>query len=304
MLLLLSSLSSAPAIRPAWHALHPGWHVPTLASPRLRAAGKLHMQMGEEDPGELDASDTTDSWESQMAEQEAWLAAQKKKSAPPASPVVGGAASTPMWDGEVDEDAYFDEEDDEDDATRVQRQAAEKQASIMLARIEAAGGGNVLVGAKRGGPDNAKVMTSLSSILTAMMRLEEKVDALNGKVDQLLEERKKGSGPTMAPGAFAPASSPSSPSSPAASEPKSSPPSSSASSAAAAASGTSQAEEEEWDGNVDESAYFDDDGDDDLADWRDVRKAKAMLEAMSADEPVQGADEDDGNQGEDGKASD
>ena len=44
---------------------------------------------------------------------------------------------------------------------------------------------------------------------------------------------------------------------------------------------------------MDESAYFDDDPDEDLADWRDVRKAKAMLEAMAASE----LDQEDGKEG-------
>eukprot|EP00747_Dinoflagellata_sp_TGD_P017616 gnl/TRDRNA2_/TRDRNA2_125937_c0_seq1.p1 gnl/TRDRNA2_/TRDRNA2_125937_c0~~gnl/TRDRNA2_/TRDRNA2_125937_c0_seq1.p1 ORF type:complete len:361 (+),score=44.50 gnl/TRDRNA2_/TRDRNA2_125937_c0_seq1:104-1186(+) len=40
---------------------------------------------------------------------------------------------------------------------------------------------------------------------------------------------------------------------------------------------------EGWDGEVDENAHIVDDPDEDLADWRDVRRAKAMLKAMDSE---------------------
>ena len=267
-------------------------HVPASALASMRLTGlpvhqmhhalplmrSSHLKMEADgkaaDDGELDAEDTTDSWESQLAEQAAWMAAQNKQQG------KADVAAAEVWDGEVDETAWFDEEDDEDDQTRIERQEAEKQLALLLGRIEKAGGKSPV--ASTAPPDNAKVMLSLKSVLSGMMRLEEKIDDLNEKVDKLLKAKGSESENKMAPGAFG--SSSSSSSSPSAASPSPPP----------AASAKKDYLPSDWDGNTIEDAYFDEeDTDEELADWRDVRKAKAMLEAMAKAEE-DGKSEEDG----------
>eukprot|EP00747_Dinoflagellata_sp_TGD_P181315 gnl/TRDRNA2_/TRDRNA2_35111_c0_seq1.p1 gnl/TRDRNA2_/TRDRNA2_35111_c0~~gnl/TRDRNA2_/TRDRNA2_35111_c0_seq1.p1 ORF type:complete len:232 (-),score=36.66 gnl/TRDRNA2_/TRDRNA2_35111_c0_seq1:267-962(-) len=102
---------------------------------------------------------------------------------------------------------------------------------------------------------NADDGSALEKVLDAIAELSRKVDALDSKIDRLSKE------------------SPSDPSD-------------SVSSTVAPSSGTVDS----WDGTIDETAYFDDeDTDNDLADWRDVQRAKKMLEAMSNE---QGSDDE------------
>ena len=86
-----------------------------------------------DDDEELDAEDTVDSWDAQLAEMEAWAAQQK------AQETSSDASSILDSDTGVDEDAHFglgDDDDDEDAAGRALRQLTEKQASLVLRRIE------------------------------------------------------------------------------------------------------------------------------------------------------------------------
>ena len=79
-----------------------------------------------------------------------------------------------------------------------------------------------------------------------------------------------------------------------ASTPLSSSPSAASPSPPPAASAKKDYLPSDWDGNTIEDAYFDEeDTDEELADWRDVRKAKAMLEAMAKAEE-DGKSEEDG----------
>jgi len=195
-----------------------------------------------EDDNELDAEDTVDSWDAQMAEQAAWEAAMEKSR--------GGSSAGSDVNPEtgVDEEAHFGlgDDDDETPAERTMRQLAEKQASVMLSQFEAS----------RAPPENTRVMTSLSAVLTVLARLEDKVDRLSARVEALAAEDSPSAPPPPPPG---PPVVPSE-SSPAAAPPASPP-----------------APDYSWE--VDETAWFDDDGDAaDLADWRDVRRLKRLLE--------------------------
>eukprot|EP00746_Dinoflagellata_sp_MGD_P011985 gnl/MRDRNA2_/MRDRNA2_125363_c0_seq1.p1 gnl/MRDRNA2_/MRDRNA2_125363_c0~~gnl/MRDRNA2_/MRDRNA2_125363_c0_seq1.p1 ORF type:complete len:346 (+),score=93.58 gnl/MRDRNA2_/MRDRNA2_125363_c0_seq1:63-1100(+) len=247
----------------------PRWSMPvqprfpvTLRSSTSGRPGKR------EDDDELDAMDTSDAWEDQIAEMRAWEASQKQQaSAGQQQEVVPMPKSSAddQWDGEVDEGAWFDDEaEDEDPKERAARQLAEKQAAELLARIESTRGGSVSPSEAAQAVSPDRVMTSLESILNAIASLNQKVDAMDAKINAKLDRLSKAA-PATSDGASAP-----------------SPPS--------APSSDAKESGEEWDGQVDESAWFDEDADAaPLADWRDVRRAKKMLEAMEnkdgGDEP-------------------
>ena len=202
-----------------------------------------------DDDEELDAEDTVDSWDAQLAEMEAWAAQQK------AQETSSDASSILDSDTGVDEDAHFglgDDDDDEDAAGRALRQLTEKQASLVLRRIEEQQ-------AAQSPPSDKAVLTSLSAVLTSLNALTAKVDALTLKVDKLQQK--------MDSASTAPAST-----EVASAEPETAPAATDATPPAPPAPPAAP----EWDGNVDESAWFDDDGDD-MPDWRDVRRLNNLL---------------------------
>ena len=128
-------------------AAHALW-LPVRTPVRLRAASAVCQ--ADDDPWdeELDAADTTSSWDEEIAAMEAWKA---------------GKSASPDWSGEqaghVDEDAHYGFEDPEDPDAMRQRQLSEKNAALeLLAR--AAGGG-----APQAEPGNARVLTALDSVL-------------------------------------------------------------------------------------------------------------------------------------------
>ena len=102
--------------------------------------------------------------------------------------------------------------------------------------------------------DETRIMTSLESVLNAISRLSDKIDRVESKVDKLLSAppRTDGGAPPQPSAEVKPQD------------------------------GASPAEGG-WDGVVDEEAWFDDVDEDDLPDWRDVRKLKRMFE-QSGDE--------------------
>lgn len=184
-----------------------------------------------DDYDELDAMDTSTSWDEQLDEFEAWQAMQKavEKAKEPAQAAQKTPVEAPLT---VDEEAHLDLEafgEDEDAAARTLRQISEKQAQLTLQAIEL----------KNGPPTDKAVLTSLEAIINALGRLTDKVDKLSAKVDTLQSEA-----------AAVPAATPAGP--------------------------------EEWDGKVDEEAWrLDDDGGDDLPDWRDVRRPKKLDGAVA-----------------------
>jgi len=185
----------------------------------------------DDDYDELDAMDTSTSWDEELAEFEAWQAMQKaaEKAKEPAQAAQKTPVEAPLT---VDEEAHLDVGGealggDEDAAARTLRQMSEKQAQLTLQAIEL-----------RDGPSTDKaVLTSLEAIINALGRLTNKVDKLSAKVNTLQSEA-----------AAVPAATPAGP--------------------------------EEWDGKVDEDAWrLDDDGGDDLPDWRDAWRHKKLDEA-------------------------
>lgn len=214
----------------------PGCHLASVSRSATSLRVTVPRLSDDEDYDELDALDTTESWDEELAQMEAWKASQEKKS----------AAELPLDD--VDEEAWFDEKDDEDPAARTLRQLSEKQAAMMLNAIEA-----------KSPPSgsNKPVLTSLEAVITMLTRIEGKVDALSAKVAKL-------EGSTTATGSSS--VSPPNPASTAASSDENK-----------SAKGEEKAETQ-WDGEVDESAWFDvEDDDDDMPDWRDVRRLNNLL---------------------------
>ena len=228
-------------------AAHALW-LPVRPPVKLRAASAVCQ--ADDDPWdeELDAADTTSSWDEEIAAMEAWKA---------------GKSASPDWSGEqaghVDEDAHYGFEDPEDPDAMRQRQLSEKNAALeLLAR--AAGGG----APPEAEPGNARVLTALDSVLRSMMRLEERLGAIEKKMDGML-----------AAGGAAPTAADTAPTAADAASPSAPPPPPSAAPADAAAP-----KAEEWNGEVDEEAWFDNDADEEeLGDWRDVRKLKKLFES-------------------------
>ena len=257
-----------------------GLNVPALSSSPRPASAALRLRQdllraqSNDDDDALDAMDTSDAWDDQLAEQRAWEAAMAAKNKPKETPAPAPpAADSSRWDGEIDESAWFDEADDESDKDRVARQLAEKQASLLLSRIEGSGGAATAGAVIADGPSTKRVMTSLESVLNAISRLSDKVDALSDKVDRaLLSQQGGGGGESTAAPSGTSSSPPPPPPAPAAEAAPPSPP--------APAPGRGDAK---WDGEVDEGAWFDEEDDGvEFADWRDVRRLKAMLERTEA----------------------
>jgi hypothetical protein len=224
--------------------------VPPLALPRgtawvapwRAAAHTLPRMCDSNDDGELDADDTVSSWDEQLAEMRAWEEANMKQTS-----VDAGLSE----EAHVDEEAHFGfGDDDETSEERAMRQLAEKQASLMLGRME----GNSPADSGGTAMEMKRMLTSIEAVLNAVERLSERLDVVSAKVDKVhasLAGEAAGGAP--------------------------------------ASDGTPAAPEgDSWDGNVDEEAWFDDDPDEDLPDWRDVRRLKRLLEEDGED----GADAD------------
>jgi len=223
---------------------------PVAAASSVRRLVEVPQLTAGDGDEELDAADTVSSWDEELAMMKAWEAARQVE--------AGGRPAAESGSG-VDEDAHLglgEDFDSEDPAAAALRQAAEKQAAVLLAGIEAQSAAP---------PTDKAVMTSLEAVINAISRLSDKVDALTAKVDQLQQAR-----PTAADASSAtevpPAAPPPPPIAGAADD---APP------VAASAAGGASAQ---WDGEVNETAWFDqDDDDDDMPDWRDVRRLNQLL---------------------------
>jgi len=225
------------------------------ASMPPRCRSPLLMASDDEDEDALDAMDTVSDWDAELAEMKAWEASQKASEPAPDDPFV------------VDEDAHLGlgDDDDEDPAAQALRQITEKQAALMLNRIEGQ--------SAQAAPSDKAVLTSLEAVLNALAVLGDKVDHLTTKLDNL--------------SAAQPAATVDATTEPAATKASSEPPAAKASSVPAAettdaAVPAAESKEDQWDGQVDESAWFDDDGDD-MPDWRDVRRLNKLLEGDEND---------------------
>jgi hypothetical protein len=260
----------APAVRPA----HP--HPVQSRFRPLTMDARDESAEGRADDEELDAADTVDSWDAQLAEQAAWLAAQKAAKAPSAPPPPA------EWDGAVDEDAHFglDADDDEEPSAAAARQLLEKQAALMLRGIEAQ--------ASASAPPSKAVLNSLEAVLNALTRLDERMRRLEAKVDGMRADLATGASAAMTMDTGTPDDSDQPDDLDAADAPDTSGagPSSPAAGGAGAGAGAASSS---WDGTVDEMAYFDDDMDDDMPDWRDVRRLNSLLK-KDAEKEVKEAD--------------
>jgi hypothetical protein len=242
-ILFATSIIACGALRPGSLRLHR----PSLSSRR----SPLLMQ----DDDELDAEDTVDSWDAQMAEMEAWTKSQRK----------ADAASILDSDTGVDEEAHYDlgGDPDDDDLPDWRDVMAEKQAMSLLGRYSAP-----TQAAESAAParDDKKLLTSLEAVLNAMNRLSDKVDALSAKVDALTTER--GTPPSVDAAKGSADEQPQ----------QSADAGAGAAPAPPAARAASEPSADAWDGEVDETAWFDeDDDDDDKPDWRDVRRLNKLL---------------------------
>lgn len=229
-----------------------------LTRPRLPRVVCARLSAGDDREwsadDELDAADTTSSWEEELAESKAWQAKQ--------------APADEAW--AVDEEAHLglDDDDDEPRDDMLRRQLAEKQAALMLDALEG----------EKGAAEEPRVLESLKAVLSSLSRLEQKLDRLEKKVDGLSTE-----GSAAAPAG-----------------PSAGPDGGGAAPARFEERATPGTDAPTWDGEVDEAAYFDDDGDAlfDMPDWRDVRRLKRMMEAGGD----AGGDEADPDGGAGGKA--
>ena len=131
---------------------------------RLVASPQLTAGDGDE---ELDAADTVSSWDEELAMMKAWEAARKVE--------AGGRPAAESGSG-VDEDAHLglgEDFDSEDPAAAALRQAAEKQAAVLLAGIEA------LLRARLQGTD------ALSELLYEAVASGRSVDAYEAEIAEL-----------------------------------------------------------------------------------------------------------------------
>lgn len=184
------------------------------------------------DDDEIDAMDTSDSWESQLAALTTWQEAQTEL--PDKKTEASADWTSAAVDWRIDEDAHLGLGDTgyDDDIGGVEDFKQKLVASQLLDQVRTAAAAG---GTGTGGEDgsNKRVLTALEGVLNALNRLDRKIDlllALRG--DAVNVKRLQSNG---ASGGDDVAMIP--------------------------ASGQGA---DEWDGEVDESAYFDYNADDEL----------------------------------------
>lgn len=248
--LVLISGTTAWQLKSPLHATPARSHTRSVSSPRLATAGEDSEEVWSE-VDELDASQTSDAWDDQVADYQRWKAQQAAEAAASMESNLPLALRFP----DVDEEAHLDlgpagGDDEEDPNARMLRQLSEKQAQVMLDAIEG----------KAGSSADKRVLTSLEAIISTLSKLSDKVDKLSSKLDKLQVAGAAVAHPPSNPAAVPQAASADVP----------------PSDLAAAPPGTKPAAS--WDGEVDETAWFDEDEDeDDLPDWRDVRRLNNLL---------------------------
>mmetsp|Transcript_113344 Transcript_113344/g.206542 ORF Transcript_113344/g.206542 Transcript_113344/m.206542 type:complete len:270 (-) Transcript_113344:48-857(-) len=179
--LLLTSAPSAGFV-----PRYGGKLIPSKGNNAIRVLAP-HIQVSMQlDDDELDSQDTSDSWDEQLAAQAAWEKTKIKEGDLKPPPNDAGWA--------VDEEAHFDFDDDDDDVEpppkdplSVLRQVTQAPAPAPApAPATVAGSPNTVTLTVSVDPDTVMVnKVSLSSVLTTLMRIEEKVDKLMSKVDKL-----------------------------------------------------------------------------------------------------------------------
>jgi hypothetical protein len=225
-------------------AQHQALNTARPLQPRSATLAMLALEE-EDDEDELDGYDELSLMDDANEEErmwEEWKAAQAKKAATEGIVVQGSKSEG--WDGVEDESAYFDEEDyddDDDDGDAAADHEQRGSSALQMLRAQQAaclgGGESPGVPLLSVAESQRRMMISIESVLNAVTRLSDKVDRLTAKVEQL------------------------------------------ESSASTSASKPPQVDgkpaDGEWDGEVDESAWFDEEDydDDDAPDWRDLRRA-------------------------------
>ena len=212
------------------------------------------------DGEEMDAMDTSDSWDDQLAMQQAWLAAQKKTQgeAPDPEPEADGLS--------VDEEAHYDFDEPGDNVGYDWRAVRAGVTGKRASELSILSG---MIGRPPSSPPPAPAAAdagTLEAVVRTLARLEEKIDRIEKAMG--IET------PSPPPAAAAPPSPP-----PAGAEPTAKaapkPPAKAPKKPSAPLAPRTMAEDEP---HVDESAYMDDDPDDqDLGDWRVVRRLNNLF---------------------------
>lgn len=188
---------------------------------RVRLPPLCQLEDEEVAPFEVDALDTSESWEEQLLAQKQWEQEQTAK-----KEAANKEATLAEWG--VDEEAHFGLGDDaeyDDDPGGVENFKQKLMASELLKQVRSAAGGTP--GAADSDLSNKRVLTSLESVISTLIRLDGKLDAVITRLDKM-DKRGVSGAPGEAPA-----------------PPKD-------------ANG--------WDGEVIEGAYFDYDSDDPLLD--------------------------------------
>ena len=143
-----------------------GFQLPPAGVVRARSVRRSSLPVALlDDDDELDAADTSDPWDAQIAEEAAWRASQ------------AGAS-----DPHVDEEAHLglgDDDDEPDDTAMSLLREIERRRNPL--EPPAAGGGGDGETAKQ----LSRLLNSASSILSAVARLDEKVERLERKLEKL-----------------------------------------------------------------------------------------------------------------------
>ena len=211
-------------------------------------------QLSDKDWEELDGGDTVSDWDDEIAQMKAWQAAQAADS-------MNGSGSDGESDGHVDESAHFDD-DDSDAADALLEEIAQRRAAAL-----SASGGSKDGGSKDDSRSAVsevelkRVLTAIEGVLNTMGRMETRMGNIETAIQKMATQSKDG---TKAEAETSESTTfPKEETLPTASSGE--------------AEGGVKDEAGRWDGTVDEDAYFDDDPDEDLGDWRDVKRLEKLL---------------------------
>tara|TARA_B100000524_G_scaffold328119_1_gene212591 strand:- start:1196 stop:1930 length:735 start_codon:yes stop_codon:yes gene_type:complete len=207
-------------------------------------------QLSDKDWEELDGGDTVSDWDDEIAQMKAWQAAQAADS-------MNGSGSDGESDGHVDESAHLDD-DDSDAADALLEEIAQRRA----AALSASGGGSKDDSRSAVSEVELKrVLTAIEGVLNTMGRMETRMGNIETAIQKMATQSKDG---TKAGAETSESTTfPKEETLPTASSGE--------------AKGGVKDEAGRWDGTVDEDAYFDDDPDEDLGDWRDVKRLEKLL---------------------------
>jgi hypothetical protein len=146
-------------------------------------------------PFEVDALDTSDSWDDQLLAQRKWEQEQTAKT-------EAAKKEATMADWGVDEEAHFGLGDDAEydaDPGGMEDFKQKLMASEVLKQVRSAA--DAAPGATDSDLSNKRVLTSLASVISTLIRLDTKLDAVIARLDKM--EKKRGASsaaPADAPG--------------------------------------------------------------------------------------------------------